>query len=246
GIWLEPEMVNPASDLFAQHPDWVIRQPKRDLQFGRNQLILDLTRPEVKNFVTKVIDDTLAPNPGIGYVKWDCNRYVTQPGSSYLPADQQQHLLIDYQWALYDTMKHMAETYPNVMAMLCSGGSGRVDYAALRYFDPFWPSDNTDPLQRIYIQWGFSHIFPANTLSTHVTDMGKRPLKFALDVALTGALGVDRDVSRWTPDERQAVAAAIDLYHKNLRDLVAQGDLYRLESPYEQKRAALSYVSPDR
>ncbi len=246
GIWLEPEMVNPASDLFAAHPDWAIRQPQRELQFGRNQLVLDLTRPEVKTFVAKIIDDTLAPNPGIGYVKWDANRYVTQPGSTFLPPDQQQHLLTDYQWALYDVMRHLAEKYPNVMAMLCSGGSGRVDYGALRYFHSFWPSDNTDPLERIKIQWGFGHIFPAETMSTHVTDMGHRPLKLALDVALTGAFGIDRDVSRWTPEERKQVAAAVKLYRESLRPLVAQGDLYRLESPYEKPRAALSYVAEDR
>jgi alpha-galactosidase len=246
GIWIEPEMVNPASELYEKHPDWVIRQPKRELQFGRNQLALDLTRPEVKEHVIKVIDDTFGPNPGITYTKWDCNRYITQPGSSHLPADEQQHLLIDYQWALYDTMRHMAETYPNVMAMVCAGGSGRVDYGAMKYFDSFWPSDNTDPLQRIFIQWGFNHFFPANAISAHVTDMGHKPLKFAIDVALTGAFGVDRDVSRWTPEERKQVADAVKLYHERLRDLVLQGDLYRLESPYETPRAALSYVSEDK
>lgn len=246
GIWMEPEMTNPASELYEQHPDWVIRQPKRELQFGRNQLVLDLTRPEVQAFEKKTIDDVLGASPGIGYVKWDCNRYVTQPGSSYLAPGDQQHLLVDYQWALYDVMHHMAEKFPNTMAMLCSGGSGRVDYGALRYFDSFWPSDNTDPLQRIYIQWGFSHFFPAETIAAHVTDMGHRPLKLALDVALTGAFGIDRDVARWTPAERTQVAAAVKLYQDRFRSLVGQGDLYRLESPYDGKRAVLSYVAPDR
>ncbi len=246
GIWLEPEMTNPASDLFVAHPDWVIRQPKRELQFGRNQLILDLTRPEAKEFTWKVIDDTFAPNPGIAYVKWDCNRYVTQPGSPYLPPDEQQHLLIDYQWALYDVMHRMAEKYPAIMAMVCAGGSGRVDYGALKYFHSFWPSDNTDPLQRIYIQWGFGHFFPAETIAAHVTDMGHRPVKFACDVALTGAFGVDRDVAKMTAEEKQTITASIALYKNSLRDLIAQGDLYRLESPYEGKRAALDYVAPDR
>ena len=246
GIWLEPEMTNPASDLYEQHPDWVITQPKRELLFGRNQLVLDLTRPEVQAFERQIIDGTLQPNPGIGYVKWDCNRYITQPGSSHLPPDQQQHLLIDYQWALYGLMQHFATTYPNVMAMLCSGGSGRTDYAALHYFHTFWPSDNTDPAQRIFIQWGFSHFFPAQTIAAHVTDMGHKPLKLALDVALTGALGIDRDVARWTPEERAQVAAAVKVYHERIRALTAQGDLYRLESPYDGKRAALDYVSEDR
>jgi alpha-galactosidase len=246
GLWIEPEMVNPRSELFEQHPDWVIRQPHRELLFGRNQLVLDLTRPAVQEFARGVIDRTFGPNPGIAYTKWDCNRFVTQPGSPWLPPDQQQHLLIDYQWALYDLMRHMAEKYPQIMAMVCAGGSGRVDYGALKYFHSFWPSDNTDPLQRIYIQWGFGHIFPANAISAHVTDMGHKPLKLALDVALSGAFGVDRDVSRWTPAEREQVAAAVRLYKERLRDLVGQGDLYRLQSPYEQPQAALSYVSADR
>jgi alpha-galactosidase len=143
-------------------------------------------------------------------------------------------------------MKRMAEKYPNIMAMACAGGSGRVDYGALKYFHSFWPSDNTDALQRIYIQWGFSHFFPANTISAHVTDMGKRPIKFATDVALSGAFGVDRDVEKMTEEEKKTTAMATVLYKQQLREIVSKGDLYRLESPYENPRAALSYVSQDR
>jgi alpha-galactosidase len=143
-------------------------------------------------------------------------------------------------------MKHMAEKYPKVMAMVCAGGSGRVDYGALKYFHSFWPSDNTDPVQRVFIQWGFGHIFPANSISAHVTDMGQKPLKFAIDVALSGAFGVDRDVRKWTAEERKTVAAAVKLYHERIRDVVLQGDLYRLQSPYEKPQAALNYVSADR
>src|SRR5215218_7294579 len=246
GIWLEPEMVNPSSELYERHPDWAVRQPNREPLYGRNQLILDLSRPEVREFAWKVVDDTLRSNPGITYVKWDANRYVTQPGSSWLGPAEQQHLLVDYQWALYDVMARTAKEHPNVWAMVCAGGSGRVDYGALRYFHSFWPSDNTDPLQRIYIQWGFGHFFPAAAVSAHVTDMGTRPVKFATDVALSGAFGVDRDVQRMTPEERKAVAAAVKLYKERLRDVVLRGDLYRLESPYERQRAALDYVSEDR
>jgi alpha-galactosidase len=245
GIWIEPEMVNPKSELFERHPEWAIQQPHRELQFGRNQLVLDLSRPAVRDFVWGVVDRTLGSDPGIGYVKWDANRYLTQPGSTYLGPNEQQHLTIDYQWALYDIMSKMAKKYPNVIAMLCSGGSGRVDYGSLRYFHTFWPSDNTDPLQRVFIQWGFSQIFPAIAMSAHVTDKGNRPVKFALDVAMSGALGVDRDVSKMTPEERAAVTAGIAVYRDRIRDVVMQGDLYRLESPYEKQRAALDYVSAD-
>jgi alpha-galactosidase len=246
GIWLEPEMVNPRSELYERHPDWVIAQPHRELRLSRHQLVLDLTRPEAKEHAWQAVERTLGAAPGIGYLKWDANRYVTQPGSSHLPPEAQQHLLVDYQWALYDVMERMAKKFPGVMAMACAGGPGRVDYGALRYFHSFWPSDNTDPVQRIFIQWGFSHVFPANAIAAHVTDMGHKPTKLAVDVALAGAFGVDRDVAKMTAEERAIVAAGARLYKERLRPLVGQGDLYRLESPYERPRAALEYVAPDR
>ena len=246
GIWLEPEMVNPLSELYERHPDWAIRQQGREPLLSRNQLVLDLTRPDAKAHAWNAIEQTLKPNPGIGYVKWDANRFITQPGSSYLGVEQQQHLLIDYQWSLYELMARMATQFPNVMAMVCAGGGGRVDYGALKYFHSFWPSDNTDPVQRIYIQWGFGHFFPASTISAHVTNMGRKPPKFAVDVALSGAFGVDRDVSQMSADERKAVTAGAKLYKETLRPLVMQGDLYRLESPYDYGRASLSYVAPDK
>lgn len=246
GIWLEPEMVNPQSELYQQHPDWIITQPKREPILGRHQEILDLTRPEVQAYEWEIIDKTLRPNPDITYVKWDCNRYVTQPGSSYLLPAEQSHLWIDYNRALYRLMNRFATEFPNVMAMLCAGGSGRVDYGALPYFHSFWPSDNTDPLGRIKIQWGFSHFFPASTISAHVTRMGKRHLKLAIDVALSGAFGVDLALDKATSEERAQIAAAVKLYKESIRPLVMQGELYRLVSPYEQPLASLSYISIDK
>ena len=246
GIWLEPEMVNPQSELYQKHPDWIITQPNRDPILGRNQEILDLTRPEVQAYEWEIIDKTLRPNPDITYVKWDCNRYITQPGSSYLSSDKQSHLWTDYTWALYRLMDRFATEFPNVMAMLCAGGSGRVDYGALPYFHSFWPSDNTDPLARIKIQWGFSHFFPASTISAHVTRMGKRHLKLAIDVALSGAFGIDLALDKATPDERKQIAEGVRLYKERIRPLVMQGDLYRLVSPYDHPLASLSYVSSDR
>ena len=130
GIWIEPEMVNPKSELFDRHPDWAIRQPKRELELQRNQLTLDLTRAEVQEFEWKVIQDTLGV-PGIAYCKWDCNRYLTQPGSSGLAPERQSHLWIDYVQALYALMDRTAKAYPKTELMLCSGGGGRVDYGAL-------------------------------------------------------------------------------------------------------------------
>lgn len=246
GIWLEPEMVNPASDLFEQHPDWAIGQPHREPILGRNQRVLDLSRPEVLEFTWKVIHDTLEPNPGISYVKWDCNCYVTQPGSSGLGPAEQTHLLIDYQHSLYEVMGRFATNYPQVMRMLCAGGAGRLDYGALKYFHSFWPSDNTDPARRVFMQWGFSHFFPPQSMAAHVTRTGNRPIKFALDVAMSGALGLDLDVAKLSPQERKQIADGVALYKADLRDLISQGDLYRLESPYAGPRAALEIVSPER
>jgi alpha-galactosidase len=246
GIWLEPEMVNPRSELFERHPDWVITQAGREPLYGRNQMVLDLTNPAVREFEWRdVIEKTLKPNPGISYVKWDANRYLTQPGSSYLPADRQSHLTVDYNFALLDLMRKSATEFPDVMMMLCSGGSGRTDYGSMRYFDSFWPSDNTDPLKRVFIQWGFSHFFPANTISAHATRMGRRPMKFTIDVAMSGAYGVDIDLSKLTAGEMEQIRSSVELYKRALRPVVQYGDLYRLVSPYEESAAALSYVMPE-
>jgi alpha-galactosidase len=248
GIWLEPEMLNPVSDLFEAHPDWVIQQPHRELQTAdfRNQAILDLTRPAVREFVWGVVDGTFRESPGISYVKWDANRIVSQPGSTWLTPQTQSHLAIDYTWALYDVMARMARQHPGVMGMACSSGGGRVDYGVLRFFDSFWASDNTDPRARVIIQWGYSHVFPASTISAHVTRSGERPLKFAIDVAMSGAFGVDMDLDRMSAEDRQFLAATIGRYKEHLREIVQQGDLFRLESPYDQPRAALNFVSADR
>lgn len=246
GIWIEPEMVNPKTELYENHPDWAIGEPYREPLLSRNQLILDLTRPEVKEYVWKVIDQTFTSSPDITYTKWDCNRFVTQPGSTYLPPEEQSHLLIDYNFALYDIMDKMAKKYTNVMAMVCSGGGGRVDYGALKYFHSFWPSDNTDPVRRVFMQWGYSHFFPVNTIAAHVTNMGKRPLRFAINVAMSGAMGVDLDIRKMSVEDRRELSQGIKLYKERLRNVVQQGDLYRMESPYDGPRATLDYVTYDK
>ena len=245
GLWFEPEMVNPQSDLFGAHPEWVIQQPHRPLQLMRNQAVLDLTRPEVRDFAFHVLDDALTKNPGISYVKWDCNRYITQPGSTYLKPENQSHLWIDYVRALYGIMAQVAERHPKVEMMLCSGGGGRVDFGALRYFHEFWPSDKTDPVRRIPMQWNYSYFFPSMAVAGHVTHMGNRPLKLALDVAMSVRLGFDVDLAKYKPEELRFLTAAVALYKTELRDVVQQGNLYRLEDPEEGPRVSLNYVSAD-
>ena len=244
GIWIEPEMVNPKSELFEKHPDWVIRQPKRELELQRNQLVLDLTRPQVQEFEWNVIHDILA-TPGISYAKWDCNRYLTQPGSSWLAPDRQSQLFIDYVRALYALMDKTAHEFPHTELMLCSGGGGRADYGALRYFHEFWPSDNTDPVRRVAMQWDYSYFFPPIAIAGHVTHWGNRPMHFACSVAMSVRFGMDLDLTKLPAEDKQICAGAISAY-KRIRDVTQLGDLYRLEDPHSEPRGALNFVAKDR
>jgi alpha-galactosidase len=244
GIWMEPEMVNPNSELFDQHPDWVIRQPKRKLELQRNQLVLDLTRPEVQAFEWSAISNILNV-PGVTDAKWDCNRYLTQPGSSWLAPDRQSDLWIDYVKALYALMDKTVAAFPQTELMLCSGGGGRVDYGALRHFHEFWPSDNTDPVFRVALQWDYSYFFPVMALASHVTHWGNRPMHFACTVAMSARFGMDLDLVKLPPQDKAICAGAISAY-KQIRDVTQLGDLYRLENPHGAARGALNFVSADR
>jgi alpha-galactosidase len=243
GIWMEPEMVNPRSELYERHPDWVIAQPRRELELQRNQLVLDLTRPEVQAFERRSIQDILGV-PDISYAKWDCNRYVTQPGSPWLAPDRQSHLWIDYVNALYALMDKTAKKFPDTELMLCSGGGGRVDYGALKYFHEFWPSDNTDPTLRVPMQWDYSYFFPPMAIASHVTHWGNRPMHFACSVAMSARFGMDMDLNKLSASDKAICAGAISAY-KRIRDVTQLGDLYRLENPHDNFRGALEFVSPN-
>jgi alpha-galactosidase len=243
-IWMEPEMVNPQSELFDQHPDWAIRQPKRELDLQRHQLVLDLTRPAVQDYEWGVIKGILGV-PGISYAKWDCNRYLTQPGSTYLGPTGQSALWVDYVEALYALMDKTARTFPNTELMLCSGGGGRADYGALKYFHEFWPSDNTDPTLRVPMQWDYSYFFPVMALASHVTHWGNRPMHFACSVAMSARFGMDLDLTKLPAQDKAICTGAIQAY-KEIRDVTQLGDLYRLEDPHTNFRGALDFVTPDR
>jgi alpha-galactosidase len=243
GIWMEPEMVNPKSELFEQHPDWVIAQPKRPLELQRNQLVLDLTRPEVQAFEWQSIQNILSV-PDISFAKWDCNRYLTQPGSSYLAPDRQSQLWIDYVNALYVLMDKTVKTFPDTELMLCSGGGGRVDYGALKYFHEFWPSDNTDPTMRVLMEWDYSYFYPPMAMASHVTHWGNRPMHFACSVAMSARFGMDLDLNKLSAADKAVCAGAISAY-KEIRDVTTAGDLYRLEDPHTGYRGAINFVSPD-
>ncbi|MDR1810894.1 MAG: alpha-galactosidase [Prevotella sp.] len=248
GIWVEPEMVNPKSELYEQHPDWVIAQPHRERVEMRHQLILDLSNPKVQEFVFNTIDRILSENPGIEYVKWDCNRYVYNSGSSYLAADKQSHLFFDYSKNLLEIMNKVAKKYPNVTFMACSGGGGRIDYGTLRNFDEFWISDNNDPLNRLFTQWGAQYFFPAIAMASHVSfspnHITRRSfsLKTRFDIAMAAKLGMDLQPVTMTAEEYEFSQKAIQTY-KEIRPTIIFGDLYRLLSPYNSNRAAYMYVN---
>jgi alpha-galactosidase len=244
GIWIEPEMVNPKSELYEKHPDWILKLPNRDENYGRNQLVLDLINPAVQDFVFSVVDNIMTKAPGVAFIKWDCNRSMTNAYSPYLK-NKQSHLYIEYTRSLYKVMERIRKKYPSLPIMLCSGGGGRTDYAAMKYFTEFWPSDNTDPLERIYIQWGYSYFFPASTISSHITSSGKQSLKFRTDVAMMDKMGYDIRVNNFTPQELQFSADAVKTYNR-ISDVIWFGDLYRIESPYESNRTVVMYVSGDK
>ncbi len=245
GIWLEPEMVNPKSELYQKHPEWILKLPNREENYGRNQLVLDLTNPKVQDFVFSIVDNLMTKNPGVAFIKWDCNRSMTNAYSPYLK-EKQSHLYIEYTRGFYNVMERIRAKYPKLPIMLCSGGGGRTDYEALKYFTEFWPSDNTDGLERIFIQWGYSYFFPSLTMSAHVTSMGKnQSLKFRTDVAMMGKMGYDIRVNNFTPQEIQFSNEAVKTY-KRISDIIWKGDLYRLVSPYDEPRAVLMYVSEDK
>lgn len=244
GLWVEPEMVNPRSAQYEAHPDWVVAEPGRDRREERNQLVLDVCQPDVRRFVVGVIDRVLVDHEGISYLKWDANRDLTEPWSGALPTDRQSHLAMDRVVATWDVMETVTRNHPEVELMACASGGGRSDLGTLRWFHELWTSDNTDPVDRVRIQWGASHLLPASVLGAHVTRWGQRPFAFACGVAMSGRFGFDVDLLELTDHEwavgRQATAA----YHR-IRDLVQQGDLHRLVSPIGSDRAAVAYVSPD-
>ena len=254
GIWIEPEMTNSISELYEKHPEWVIKAPEREPVLGRGgtQLVLDLSNPEVQDFVFKVLDDIMVENPEIDYIKWDANMPISNHGSQYLPKDKQGHLYIEYHRGFAKVLDRVRAKYPDLTIQACGSGGGRANWGFLPWFDEFWVSDNTDALQRIYMQWGTSYFFPAIAMASHIsaapnhTVFRTTSMKYRVDVAMSGRLGMEIQPKNMTQQEKDLCRKAIAEY-KEIRPVVQLGDLYRLVSPYDgHNMASLMYVSPEK
>ena len=254
GIWIEPEMANTTSELYEKHPDWVLKASERDVVLGRGgtQVVLDLANPAVQDFVFGVVDNLMTSYPEIDYIKWDANMSVQNHGSQYLTKDNQSHMYIEFHRGFEKICQRIRAKYPDLTIQACASGGGRANYGVLPYFDEFWVSDNTDALQRVYMQWGTSYFFPAIAMASHISAAPNHqtfrtiPLKYRIDVAVSGRLGMEIQPKNMTEEEKALCKNAIAEY-KTIRPVVQLGDIYRLLSPYDKQGvASLMYVAPEK
>lgn len=245
GIWFEPEMISPDSELFRAHPDWHVHVPGRQPMLGRRQYVLDVSREDVRENIWQQMYKVLSEN-NIEYVKWDFNRNISDAGSALLPPDRQKEFFHRFILGTYDLMNRLVTTFPNILFENCSGGGGRYDPAMLYYSPQIWASDNTDPLERVYIQFGTSMCYPASTMGAHVSANNRTGYETKGNVALWGTFGYELDPRKLSEEERNTVKKQIEAYHQYY-DLIHDGDLYRLISPFDNPhRAAWQIVSPDK
>ncbi len=245
GIWYEPEMISPDSDLYRAHPDWCVHATGRTPMIGRHQLVLDVSRADVRDHIWGMMRRVLSSNR-IDYVKWDFNRNISDAASALLPPERQKEFFHRFILGTYDLMERLVTEFPDILFENCSGGGGRFDPAMLYYSPQIWTSDNTDPLERLSIQFGTSLCYPASSMGTHVSACPRTGFETRGNVALWGTFGYELDPCKLTREEKAAVRAQVAEYHR-FYELTHEGDLYRLISPFDDPcRAAWQLVSPDR
>jgi alpha-galactosidase len=249
GLWVEPEMVNPDSDLYRRHPDWAMNFPGRPRTEARNQLVLNLARDDVKDYVFGWLDRLVSEND-IALLKWDYNRNWSEPGWPEAPLTGQKTIWVRYVQNLYDILDRLRANHPKLEIEACSGGGARVDLGMLRRTDQVWTSDNTDALDRLTIQNGFTYAYAPHVMMAWVTDVPHwlnnrtTPLKYRFLVAMTGALGIGSNLNKMTGEEAVLATKMIAVY-KEIRGTVQNGRLYRLRSPVHSDFSAVQYVSQD-
>jgi alpha-galactosidase len=249
GLWVEPEMVNPDSELYRKHPDWVLNFAGRPRTEGRHQLVLNLARPDVRAYVYGFLDKLLAEND-IAFLKWDYNRNWAEPGWPAAQLDEQKEVYVKYVENLYGILAELRQKHPRVEIESCSGGGARVDLGILRYVDEVWPSDNTDPFDRLSIQNGFTYAYAPGLMMAWVTDspnwMNQRStsLEYRFLSSMQGSLGIGANLNKWTPGDF-ATAKKLVAAYKQVRETVQEGALYRLISPVVSEYAATESVARD-
>jgi alpha-galactosidase len=251
GLWVEPEMVNPDSDLYRKHPDWVLNFVGRPRSESRNQLVLNLARQDVRDYVFHFLDNLLSTND-IAFLKWDYNRNWSEPGWDAVARDKQKEVYVKYVENLYSILRELRAKHPMVEIESCSGGGGRVDLGILRFTDEVWPSDNTDPFDRLTIQDGFTYAYTPAVMMAWVTDAPNwvnnrtTSVEYRFLSSMQGSLGVGANLDKWTPDDF-AVAKDMIAVYKQVRETVQHGSLYRLISPqHNSEYSATESVSLDK
>ena len=251
GLWVEPEMVNPDSDLYRNHPEWVLNFKGRPETQQRNQLVLNLARPDVHAYILGFLDKLLTEND-IAFLKWDYNRNWSEPGWDQVPPAEQKQVYVEYTKNLYAILAELRQRHPKVEIESCSGGGGRVDLGILKYVDEVWPSDNTDPFDRLTQQNGFTYAYAPQIMMAWVTDsphwLNNRTtsLQYRMLSSMQGSLGIGANIEKWTPDETSAAKRLIAAY-KDVQSTIVQGDLYRLISPLnESEFSATETVKADK
>ena len=247
GIWYEPEMISPESELYKAHPDWAIHIPGRGRSLGRKQCVINLTLPEVRDYLFDQISATLA-SANIVYLKWDFNRNLTEVYSAIFPAEQQGEVVHRFVLGVYELMDRLVTAFPHILFESCSGGGGRFDPGMLYYMPQTWASDNTDPVDRLRIQYGASFCYPIRSIGAHVSKIPERgrvtSLQYRADVAMMGTFGYELDPTK-LPEEDIVTMKEINAQFKQWQPLINTGDFYRLNSPFEGEVAAWMFVAPD-
>ena len=250
GLWFEPEMVSPDSDLYRAQPDWCLHVEGRPRTQGRQQLILDLSRPEVQEYIISAVSGVLS-SAGVDYVKWDMNRNMTEAFSVVLPPERKKETQHRYMLGLYHVLESITSAFPNVLFESCSGGGGRFDPGMLFYMPQTWTSDDTDAVERLKVQYGTSFVYPASSMGAHVSAVPNHqtgrtvPLKMRGDVALGGNFGFELDPGKLLPEELEETKQMVARV-KSLRDLTRRGTFWRLLSPFEGQVTAWAFVSENR
>lgn len=250
GLWFEPEMISPISKLYEKHSDWCIHIDGRTRSTARNQLILDLGREDVREYIIETVSNVLK-SANIEYVKWDMNRNMSEVASTILEPSRQRETYHRYMLGLYEVLEKITNRFPNILFESCSGGGGRFDAGMLYYMPQVWTSDDTDAIERLKIQYGTSMVYPNVTMGCHVSAIPNHqafrmtPLETRGAVAMSGNFGYELDITKLSNEEKEIMKEQINFY-KEVRNTIQFGDLYRLSSPFEDNDASWMYVSKDK